>query len=136
MVMSAHHCPIHVVLLPVHVAACVCLALQLGHDAHPQPAAVPTIEAAGNRLPSTVAFQQIAPWSPGLCHPEHAVDNAPVLRMRKTLAVAAESAPDAPSASESPHWLNGWAGRPLRHPWRNPPQYRSRQPRNAHTRFA
>lgn len=66
------------VLLPIDLATRICLSLQLGQDARPQPASLPPIEARGDGLPRPIALGQVAPGHPSLGDPKHAVDDAPM----------------------------------------------------------
>lgn len=79
MLVRTHDRAVHVVLLPIYFTLHVRLPLDFGQDAHPEPTALPAIEARGNRLPWAIVCGEVAPGRAGLGDPEHAVDNAPVV---------------------------------------------------------
>src|SRR5919202_972145 len=67
---------IDVMDLPIEQALFVRLLLQGIQDALPEPVLAPAIEAAGKRLPGTIALGDITPGSTGAVEPEQAVDRA------------------------------------------------------------
>jgi hypothetical protein len=79
MLVRPHDRAIHVVLLPIQVTLRVRLPLDFGQDAHPQPTALPAIEARGDCLPGAVACGEVAPRCSRLGNPEHAIDIASVV---------------------------------------------------------
>ncbi len=77
--MGADDSRIHEVQVPIHLAPSIGLRLQRRQHLVPNACRTPAVEPARHRAHRTIALRQVAPGGACPMHPQHAVQNAPVI---------------------------------------------------------
>jgi hypothetical protein len=73
---------VHVVDVPIDLTGGIGLRLDLGKDAVPEAGLTPTVEAAGDGGPGTVALGQVPPRGASAQNPQNAVDDLAMISRR------------------------------------------------------
>ena len=84
MVMRSNDRAIDIMNRPVALTLGIGWLLHGIKEALPDAGIAPSIEAADHRAPGDITFGQVAPGSAGTPHPQHAVEDAAIIRSGST----------------------------------------------------